>query len=94
MMLGLQLRGTTMDRAKLYQDRLAELNWSEYRLAQEIAARRQQSGIECTTQSIYSSIRKALKDPGNTRQSTNDEIVEVLGGQTLIRWTRYEDVVV
>jgi hypothetical protein len=81
-----------MDRAKLYQDRLTELGWTEYRLAQEIAKKRSQQGNPVTTQQIYSAIRKCVNDPANSKQSTNDEIITALMGETVIRWTTYQEI--
>lgn len=81
-----------MDRAKLYQDRLAALGWTEYRLAQEIAKQRSEQGNSVTAQQIYSSIRKCVNDPANCKQAINDDIVTALMGETVIRWTTYQEI--
>lgn len=81
-----------IDRAQVYQERLKQLNWSEYRLAQEVAKLRTERNAPATAQQIYSSIRKCIADPGNCKQSINDDIVAALEGETLIRWTTYQEV--
>lgn len=90
-MLSLERRNATstgMGRREVYADRMAQLGWTEYRLVQEIVKIRQARGetnIKFT--SIQSTINKALKEPEGRATYINDDIVNALGGKTVIEWT-------
>jgi hypothetical protein len=83
---------SSMDRKETYQRRLEELGWTEYRLVQEIVRLRQARGEDTKLTSIQSSINKALKEPNGRATYINDDIVEALGGETVIRWKTYSEV--
>jgi hypothetical protein len=83
---------SSMDRKETYQRRLEELGWTEYRLVQEIVKLRQARGEDVKLTSIQSSINKALKEPNGRATYINDDIVEALGGETVIRWKTYSEV--
>jgi hypothetical protein len=79
-------------RVELYQARLKELGWTKYRLAQEIVTIRQRRGEDVTFRSIESAIRRALANPDTASAQTNDDIVEAMGGETVIRWKTMKEV--
>jgi hypothetical protein len=76
-----------MDRKEIYQARMRELGWTEYRLVQEVVKIRQARGETAVTlTSIQSTINKALKQPDGRATYINDDIVKALGGQPIIEW--------
>jgi hypothetical protein len=83
---------TSMGRREIYLSRMEQLGWSEYRLCQEIVKLRQARGEETTLQKLQSSINKALKEPEGRATYINDDIVNALGGEFIIRWKQFEDV--
>jgi hypothetical protein len=94
-MLGLKRKyaiDNSMGRREIYRTRMENLGWSEYRLVQEIVKLRQARGDEATIISIQSSINKALKDPERRATYINDDIVQALGGEFVIRWKNVEEV--
>jgi hypothetical protein len=94
-MLSLQRRHVTdyiMARKEIYEARLAELGWTEYRLAQEIVEIRKSRGETTTLKGIYSSITQTLKEPERRSTYINDDIVAALGGENVIRWTQTVDI--
>jgi hypothetical protein len=90
-MLQIQYREIAM-RAELYAKRLEELGWTKYRLAQEVLRIRQQRGETVTFQSIESAVRKALANPDKASAQANDDLVEAMNGEVVIRWQSYKEV--
>lgn len=70
-------------------DRLKQLEWSVYRLSQEIAKLR---GEPDSTQRIYSSIRNCVNNPNSCRWETLQDVLIALDGKLSIRWNNPEDV--
>jgi hypothetical protein len=94
-MLGLKRKyaiDNSMGRREIYRTRMENLGWSEYRLVREIVKLRQARGDEATITSIQSSINKALKDPEGRATYINDDIIQALGGEFVIRWKNVEEV--
>lgn len=84
---------SSMGRREIYLSRMEQLGWTEYRLVQEIVKLRQARGdTEVKLTNIQSSINKALKDPEGRATYINDDIVEALGGEFIIRWKNVEEV--
>jgi HD-like signal output (HDOD) protein len=72
---------------------MQQLNWSAYRLAQEIIRLRQERGEEIPTMpGMQNALRKVLKEPETKSQQMNDDIITALGGEVVIRWTTQQEV--
>jgi hypothetical protein len=82
-----------MGRKEVYEARLKELNWTSYRLAQQVVKLRQARGDkDVTFKGIESSVRKCLSDPDRRASYLNDDLVTVMGGEIVIRWQQVQEV--
>lgn len=83
-----------MDKAVL-QDRLQELGWSTYKLAQEVGKIRSEVwGDEIKNpRSLVSALDKALENPDVSSVKTIEAMVRAMGGEMVIRWTETETIV-
>lgn len=79
-------------RAKLYKTRLEELGWTKYRLAQEVLKIRQSRGETVEFKSIESAVRKALANPDKASAQANDDLIQAMNGETIIRWRSIQEI--
>lgn len=91
-MLQTSLFNAMSSRSQTYEARLHELQWSRYQLAQEVVAIRQRRGEEVTFKAIESAVRRAFSNPETASAQMNDDIIEALGGETIIRWKTSREV--
>ncbi len=82
-------------RPEVLKDRLEELEWSTYRLAQEVAKVREELYGESfkNPRTLISSIERALENPDKSTQKTVEAIVKAMSGTIIVRWARQEVVV-
>lgn len=76
-------------------ERLRDLNWTTYRLAQEVSrVRTEIFGDEVKNpRSLISSLDKALENPDASSMKTIEAMVKAMGGELLIRWPETKTVV-
>lgn len=78
-----------MELKELIQERLKELDWSVYRLSQEVARlRSKRLGEEIDPMRVQSTVRKVVNSPENARWNTISEVIEALGGNLALEWPR------
>lgn len=81
-------------RKEILEERLKELNWSAYKLAQEFTrVRNQEEGIEKKVTSFTTSVKQALGKPENSSLKTIETIIKALDGELVIRWKQKTEVV-
>jgi hypothetical protein len=76
----------------LLKQRFEELGISQAELARRIAEKRQEPGKAVNPDNLQSAISNALKDPDSRRHSAVLELIEVMGGEVVIRWKDYKEV--
>jgi len=77
--------------SKVLQNRLKSLEWTEYRLAQEIDKLR---GTNKGAGNYTSTVNKVLKSPENSQSKTLEDLVKAMGGELFIKWQKTKLVVV
>ncbi|NES74005.1 MAG: hypothetical protein F6K24_56885 [Okeania sp. SIO2D1] len=77
--------------SKVLQDRLNELEWTTYRLAQEYD---RVKGENKGANNYASTVKKALANPDESKGKTLEDLVKALRGKIVIRWEQLEEVVV
>jgi hypothetical protein len=79
---------------EILEERLKELDWSAYKLAQEFARlREQEEGVEKKVTSFVTSVRQALDKPEKSSLKTIETIIKALDGELVIRWKQKAEVV-
>lgn len=79
---------------EILEERLKELGWSAYKLAQEVSRlRSQEQGEEKKATSFVSSVRQALDKPDNSSLKTIETLIKALDGEIIIRWKEKREVV-
>lgn len=78
-------------KSNVLQERLKELGWTRYRLAQELAKFR---GDGKEAQKLASTVTKVVNDPEKCNVSTLNDLIKALGGELIIRWQKTEVVVI
>lgn len=79
---------------EILEDRLKELGWSAYKLAQEVSRlRSQEEEREKKVTSFVSSVRQALDKPDNSSLKTIETLIKALDGELIIRWKEKKEVV-
>ncbi len=76
---------------KVLQDRLEQLGWTHYRLAQELDKLR---GENKGAANYASTVSKVLTNPEMSRAKTLEDLIKALGGELIVRWQKTEEVVV
>jgi hypothetical protein len=77
--------------AKPFNDRLKDLGWSPYRLAQELDKIRQ---TEKGAGNYTSTVVKFLENPNSSRTMTFLDLVTAMDGEIVIRWKVKKEVTV
>jgi hypothetical protein len=82
--------------SEFLKNRLKELNWTVYRLAQEVAnVRKEQYGEEFEDpRTLISSIQRAINNPNSITSKNLEVIVLAMGGRLSVKWTKEKTVVV
>lgn len=79
---------------EILEERLKELDWTAYKLAQEFAqVRNEEDGTDKKTTSFATSVRQALAKPEKSSLKTIETIVKALDGEIVIRWKQKTQVV-
>lgn len=79
---------------EILEDRLQELGWSAYKLAQIVSQlRAEEEGKEKKVTSFVSSVRQALNNPDSSSLKTIETLIKALDGELIIRWKQKEEVV-
>ncbi len=79
---------------EILEERLKELRWSAYKLAQEVSRlRSQEEGEEKKVTSFVSSVRQALEKPDNSSLKTIETLIKALDGELIIRWKEKKEIV-
>lgn len=79
---------------EILEDRLQELGWSPYKLAQLVSKlRSKEEGKEKRVTSFVSSVRQALNNPDSSSLKTIETLIKALDGELIIRWKQKEEVV-
>ncbi|BAZ47158.1 hypothetical protein NIES4102_42040 (plasmid) [Chondrocystis sp. NIES-4102] len=73
------------------QKRLDSLEWTSYRLAQEVDRLR---GSNKGAGNYTSTVNKVLANPNKCQIRTLEEVVQAMGGEIFIRWSKTEVVTV
>ena len=80
---------------EILDERLKELGWSAYRLAQEVSKlRSQEEEQQKKVTSFVSSVRQALEKPDNSSLKTIETLIKALDGEIIIRWKERKEVVI
>jgi len=80
---------------EILDERLKELGWSAYRLAQEVSKlRSQEEEQEKKVTSFVSSVRQALEKPDNSSLKTIETLIKALDGEIIIRWKERKEIVI
>lgn len=81
-------------RKEILEERLKELDWTAYKLAQEFARiREQEEGVEKKVTSFVTSVRQALDKPEKSSLKTIETMIKALDGELVIRWKQKEEIV-
>lgn len=84
----------TLMKKEILEDRLQELGWSPYKLAQLVSQLRSvEEGKEKRVTSFVSSVRQALNNPDSSSLKTIETLIKALDGELIIRWKQKEEVV-
>ena len=75
---------------KVLNDRLKQLGWTQYRLAQELDKIR---GEDKGAANYASTVKKALGNPENSKAKTLEDLISAMGGELIVRWSHKEEVV-
>lgn len=79
---------------EILEDRLQELGWSPYKLAQLVSQLRSiEEGKEKRVTSFVSSVRQAINNPDSSSLKTIETLIKALDGELIIRWKQKEEVV-
>ncbi len=79
---------------EILEERLKELDWTAYKLAQEFArVRNEEEGIDKKATSFATSVRQALAKPEKSSLKTIETIIKALDGEIVIRWKQKAEVV-
>jgi len=79
---------------EILEDRLKELGWSAYRLAQLVTQiRTKEEGEEKKVTSFVSSVRQALHNPDSSSLKTIETLIKALDGELIIRWKQKTEVI-
>lgn len=79
---------------EILDERLKELGWSPYRLAQEVSRiRSKDEEREFKPSNFVSSVRNALEKPNSSSIKTLETLVKALDGELVIRWRQKEQIV-
>lgn len=79
---------------EILEDRLQELGWTPYKLAQLVSQLRSvEEGKEKRVTSFVSSVRQALNNPDSSSLKTIETLIKALDGELIIRWKQKEEVV-
>ncbi len=74
-------------RKEILENRLTELGWSPYKLAQEVTKlRSEEEGEEKKVSNFVSLVRNALNKPDNSSLKTIETLIKALDGEIIIRW--------
>ncbi len=80
---------------EILDERLKELGWSAYKLAQEVSKlRSQEEEQEKKVTSFVSSVRQALEKPDNSSLKTIETLIKALDGEIIIRWKERKEIVI
>lgn len=80
---------------EILEERLKELGWTAYKLAQEVSKlRSQEEKQEKKVTSFVSSVRQALEKPDNSSLKTIETLIKALDGEIIIRWKERQEVVI
>lgn len=77
--------------AKIFSDRLKDLKWTNYRLAQELDKLRQTNK---GAGNFTSTVDKFIENPDSSRTKTFLDLVTAMGGEVVIKWKVTEEVTV
>lgn len=81
-------------RKEILENRLTELGWSPYKLAQEVTKlRSEEEGEEKKVSNFVSLVRNALNKPDNSSLKTIETLIKALDGEIIIRWKQKKEVV-
>lgn len=81
-------------RKEILENRLNELGWSAYKLAQMVTLlRSQEEKEEKKVSNFVSLVRNALSKPDNSSLKTIETLVKALDGEIIIRWKQKKEVV-
>ncbi len=81
-------------RKEILVNRLNELGWSAYKLAQMVTLlRSQEEKEEKKVSNFVSLVRNALNKPDNSSLKTIETLVKALDGEIIIRWKQKKEVV-
>ena len=79
---------------EILDERLKELDWTAYKLAQKFTAvRAEEEGVEKKVSSFVTSVRQALARPERSSLRTIETIIKALDGELVIRWKQKKEVV-
>lgn len=79
---------------EILEDRLQELGWSAYKLAQVVSQiKSEEEGEEKKVTSFVSSVRQALNSPDKSSLKTIETLIKALDGELVIRWKQKKEVV-
>ena len=77
--------------AKIFSDRMKDLGWTNYRLAQELDTIRQTNK---GAGNYTSTVDKFVQSPDSSRTKTFLDLVKAMGGEIVIKWKVTEEVIV
>lgn len=80
---------------RVLKDRLEQLDWTTYKLAQEVGKVRNEvygDTIE-NPRTLINGLDKALENPDASSLKTIEAVIRAMGGELVIRWTETETVV-
>ncbi|MEM6424223.1 MAG: hypothetical protein AAF728_03545 [Cyanobacteria bacterium P01_D01_bin.128] len=77
---------------EILQERLDELDITQYELTRRVVELRKQEGRDTTISKLSSAVAKALKEPDGRRYSAIAELIEAMDGEIVIRWKDYKEV--
>ena len=77
--------------AKIFSDRLDELGWTNYRLAQELDRLRQTNK---GAGNYTSTVDKFVDSPESSRTKTGRDLVAAMGGEIVIKWKVTKEITV
>ena len=81
-------------RKEILEERLKELDWSAYKVAQEVTRlKAEEEGEDKKVTSYVSSVRQALANPERSSLKTIETIIKALDGEIVIRWKEKTEVV-
>ncbi len=79
---------------EILDERLKELDWTAYKLAQEFTTvRAKEEGVDKKVASFVTSVRQALARPERSSLRTIETIIKALDGELVIRWKQKKEVV-